>query len=162
MDEILRDTGLSTEQHHNNDLAFVLFVWRIDTNSSRQFQTMRKHVLVLWLWHKHGCWHWMTKTQSRHDFLSHGLVTVLIKRKASGGRTQHTRTVHVCKDTVPTQTVKSGGFEAMVKNTAFTVCDAKPQTLHTKQNPELVQQLSWERGANGTHTLTHSISCAVW
>lgn len=83
-------------------------------------------------------------------------------RKASGGRTQRARTVLVCKDVVPTQTVERGGFEATAKNTAFTVCGAKPQTLHTKQSPELVQQLSWERGANGTHALTHSVSCAVW
>lgn len=47
----------------------------------------------------------------------------------------------LCKDAVTTQTVERDGFKAVGKNTALTVCNAKLQTLRTKQNLELVQQL---------------------
>lgn len=58
-----------------------------------------------------------------------------------GSRTQSAETVHVRINMVPTQTVAQSGFKANGKNTAFTVCDGKPQRLHTKQNPEILQQL---------------------
>lgn len=45
------------------------------------------------------------------------------------------------RDAETTQTVERGGERDGFK-AAFTVCNAELQTLHTKQNPELVQQLS--------------------
>lgn len=43
-----------------------------------------------------------------------------------------------------------------MRKTAFTVCNAKPQKLHTKQNPETCTAAVVRNDANGTHTRTHS------
>lgn len=40
-----------------------------------------------------------------------------------------------------TQTVERHDCKTWVENTEFTGSTAKTQTLHTKQNPELLQQL---------------------
>lgn len=62
----------------------------------------------------------------------------------------------LCANMAPAQCVDSSGFKAWVKT-------ERSDRIHTKQNSGILEQLSWERGANGTNTNTLSIcKCQIY